>query len=88
MTVVREFGQNLSMHICYKMMMMIMTTITIMMLKMKKSTTIMRICSKTHWQAQEPEIVCPLVHHPGDDSDDVDSDDGDDGDGNDDDNDE
>ena len=29
--------------------------------------TTMHICSKTHWPAQEPEIACPLVHHPGDD---------------------
>ena len=24
----------------------------------------MHICSKTHWPAQEPEILCPLVPHP------------------------
>ena len=31
----------------------------------------MHICSKTHWPAQEPEILCPLVLHPanGDDDD-------------------
>ena len=49
------------MHICDKMM------------TMMKFTT-MHICSKTHWPAQEPEIACPLVHHPGDSDSDSDSD--------------
>ena len=40
----------------------------------------MHICSKTHWRAQAPEILCPLVLHPanGDDDDDECDDDDDD----------
>ena len=38
----------------------------------------MHICSKTHWPAQEPEILCPLVLHPaGGDDDECDDDDND-----------